>query len=60
LDERRGRLSVNDTEAIAKRLQANRAKVHQNKGVPGLETEVSKLEETIRTVSTHQLLPTED
>ncbi|CEP17235.1 hypothetical protein [Parasitella parasitica] len=48
LDERRAKLSVNQTEAISKRIAANRNKVHQNKGVPGLEVEVEKLEESIR------------
>ncbi|KAI8636330.1 hypothetical protein BD408DRAFT_397570 [Parasitella parasitica] len=48
LDERRAKLSINQTEAISKRIAANRNKVHQNKGVPGLEAEVEKLEESIR------------
>ncbi|CAO0797638.1 unnamed protein product [Mucor circinelloides] len=48
LDERRAKLSVNQTEMISKRVAANRNKVHQNKGVPGLEAEVEKLEESIR------------
>lgn len=51
MDERRGRISTSQMEVIEKRLQANRAKVHQNKGVPGLESDVEKLEESIRTVS---------
>ncbi|RCH96953.1 Sorting nexin mvp1 [Rhizopus stolonifer] len=48
LDERRARLSVNQTDVISKRIQANRSKIHQNKGVPGLEAEVQKLEESVR------------
>ncbi|GAA5799625.1 hypothetical protein HPULCUR_005041 [Helicostylum pulchrum] len=52
LDERRGRISTSQMEVIEKRLQANRAKVHQNKGVPGLESDVEKLEESIRTDET--------
>ncbi|KAI9469069.1 MAG: hypothetical protein EXX96DRAFT_512860 [Benjaminiella poitrasii] len=48
LDERRSKLSVNQADVITKRVQANRTKVHQNKGVPGLEAEVEKLEELIR------------
>ncbi|KAI8973923.1 hypothetical protein BDB01DRAFT_808137 [Pilobolus umbonatus] len=48
LDERRSKLSVNQTDIITKRLIATRAKVHQNKGVPGLEAEVEKLEESVR------------
>lgn len=51
LDERRGRLSVNQTDVITKRLATNRSKLHQNKGVPGLESDVEKLEEAIRSVS---------
>lgn len=51
MDERRGKISTSQMEVIEKRLQANRAKVHQNKGVPGLESDVEKLEESIRTVS---------
>lgn len=51
MDERRAKLSVNQTEMISKRVAANRNKVHQNKGVPGLEAEVEKLEESIRAVS---------
>ncbi|KAI7904535.1 uncharacterized protein BX663DRAFT_484668 [Cokeromyces recurvatus] len=49
LDERRNKLSINQTDVITKRIQTNRTKVHQNKGVPGLEAEVGKLEESIRT-----------
>ncbi|KAI8991616.1 hypothetical protein BDF20DRAFT_904176 [Mycotypha africana] len=48
LDERRTRLSVNQSDTISKRVSANRAKVNQNKGVPGMEAEVEKLEEAIR------------
>lgn len=51
LDERREKLSENQMDAISRRLATNRTKVHQNKGVPGLEVEVEKLEESIRTVS---------
>ncbi|ORE06929.1 hypothetical protein BCV72DRAFT_206454 [Rhizopus microsporus var. microsporus] len=47
LEERRSRLSVNQTDAITKRLSANRAKLHQNSGVPGLEAEVERLKESI-------------
>ncbi|KAI8355166.1 hypothetical protein BD560DRAFT_407364 [Blakeslea trispora] len=48
LDERRARLSNNQTDAISKRIQANRSKLHQNKGVPGMEVETQKLEESVR------------
>lgn len=44
---------------ISKRVAANRNKVHQNKGVPGLEAEVEKLEESIRAVSVRANLYTE-
>lgn len=37
-------------EAFSKRISANRAKVNQHKGVPGMEAEVSRLEEAIRAV----------
>lgn len=50
MDERKAKLSVNQTEMISKRIAANRNKVHQNKGVPGLESDVDKLEESIRAV----------
>lgn len=51
MEERRSRLSVNQTDAITKRLSANRAKLHQNSGVPGLEAEVERLKESIEAVS---------
>lgn len=49
LEERRRKLSSNQKEAITKRISSNRAKLHQNKGIPGLESEVERLEEIIRT-----------
>ncbi|CDS12317.1 hypothetical protein LRAMOSA04512 [Lichtheimia ramosa] len=49
LDERREKLAATQIDSLTKRISANRAKVNQNKGVPGLEAEVAKLEESIRT-----------
>lgn len=51
MEERRNKLSLNQKDAITKRLSVNRAKLHQSKGIPGLETEVERLEEFIRSVS---------
>lgn len=43
-------MAATQIDSLTKRISANRAKVNQNKGVPGLEAEVAKLEESIRTV----------
>ncbi|KAI9310557.1 hypothetical protein BX666DRAFT_1869510, partial [Dichotomocladium elegans] len=49
LDERKSKMSVSQIDSLQKRIQLNRAKVNQHKGVPGFEAEVAKLEESIRT-----------
>lgn len=49
--ERKEKLSVNQIEALSKRIAANRAKVNQNRGVPGLESEVERLDTAIENVS---------
>ncbi|KAI9027197.1 hypothetical protein CLU79DRAFT_698257 [Phycomyces nitens] len=46
--DRKPKLSVNQIESLAKRLSANHAKVNQNRGVPGLESEVERLDSAIK------------
>ncbi|KAL0083634.1 hypothetical protein J3Q64DRAFT_1679555 [Phycomyces blakesleeanus] len=48
LDERKERLAGNQIEVLSKRIAGDRTKVNQHKGVPGLEAEVERLEESIR------------
>ncbi|KAG0182581.1 Sorting nexin mvp1 [Apophysomyces sp. BC1034] len=48
LDNRKEKLAVNQAEALSKRIANNRAKMNQHKGVPGLETEVARLEEAVQ------------
>ncbi|KAI9280716.1 hypothetical protein BY458DRAFT_500147 [Sporodiniella umbellata] len=48
LEERRRKLSLYQKDDITKRLSSNRAKLHQTKGIPGMETEAEKLQESIR------------
>ncbi|KAF7725871.1 Sorting nexin mvp1 [Apophysomyces ossiformis] len=47
--ERRSKLAINQIDTLAKKLEANKAKVVQNDGVPGLEAEVERLEAAIHT-----------
>ncbi|KAL0093199.1 hypothetical protein F4703DRAFT_1827872 [Phycomyces blakesleeanus] len=47
--DRKPKLSVNQIDTLAKRLSANHAKVNQNRGVPGLESEVERLDLAIKT-----------
>ncbi|KAI8882068.1 hypothetical protein K501DRAFT_187521 [Backusella circina FSU 941] len=48
LEERREKLSSNQTDAITKRIGNNRAKINQSKGVPGMESEVERLQEAVK------------
>ena len=50
MEERRDKLGGNQIEALKKRITNNRTKINQHKGVPGLEAEVAKLEESLRNV----------
>ncbi|KAI9271716.1 hypothetical protein BDA99DRAFT_500821 [Phascolomyces articulosus] len=42
--ERKERLEVNQLDSLSKKISANKAKVNQNRGVPGLESEVERLD----------------
>ncbi|KAI8066603.1 hypothetical protein BC940DRAFT_302544 [Gongronella butleri] len=46
--DRRQKLSLNQIDALSKRLASNRARANQNRGVPGLENNVSRLDEAIQ------------
>ncbi|KAG0171107.1 Sorting nexin mvp1 [Apophysomyces sp. BC1034] len=45
--ERKSKLATNQIDSLAKKLEANKAKVNQNRGVPGLEAEVERLDAAI-------------
>ena len=51
MEERRDKLGGNQIETLKKRITNNQTKINQHKGVPGLEAEVAKLEESSRNVS---------
>ncbi|CEP09413.1 hypothetical protein [Parasitella parasitica] len=46
--DRRFRLDANQINALYKKISANTAKVNQNRGVPGLESEVERLDTIIK------------
>ncbi|KAI8638732.1 hypothetical protein BD408DRAFT_477526 [Parasitella parasitica] len=46
--DRRSRLDANQINALHKKISANTAKVNQNRGVPGLESEVERLDTIIK------------
>lgn len=48
--ERKEKLQINQIDSLSKKIQANRAKVNQNRGVPGLEAEVERLDNAIASV----------
>lgn len=48
--ERKEKLQINQMDSLSKKIQANRAKVNQNRGVPGLEAEVERLDNAIASV----------
>ncbi|ORX45727.1 hypothetical protein DM01DRAFT_1349340 [Hesseltinella vesiculosa] len=52
--DRRQKLSVNQIDGLSKRLAGNRARANQNRGVPGLEANVGRLDEAIQ--SDHERL----
>lgn len=49
--DRKSRLDANQISALYKKISANTAKVNQNRGVPGLESEVERLDALIKAVS---------
>lgn len=49
--ERKNRLESNQISALYKKVSANKAKVNQNRGVPGLESEVARLDAIIKSDS---------
>jgi replicative DNA helicase len=49
--ERRKKLAVHQIESTSKKIAANTAKVNQNRGVPGLESEVERLDDVIKSVN---------
>ncbi|KAG1450074.1 hypothetical protein G6F46_010641 [Rhizopus delemar] len=46
--ERKTRLEVHQIDSLTKRIASNTAKVNQHRGVPGLESEVERLDITIQ------------
>ncbi|RCH82650.1 Sorting nexin mvp1, partial [Rhizopus stolonifer] len=48
LEERKNKVSTSQVDTIKKRLSSNRAKLHQNRGIPGLEAENERLEEFLQ------------
>lgn len=48
--ERKTRLEVHQIDSLTKRIASNTAKVNQHRGVPGLESEVERLDITIQNV----------
>lgn len=48
--DRKSRLETNQINALYKKISANKAKVNQNRGVPGLESEVARLDAAIKSV----------
>ncbi|KAI8137121.1 hypothetical protein BJV82DRAFT_525877 [Fennellomyces sp. T-0311] len=48
LEERQDKLGGSQIESLKKRIATNRTKVNQHKGVPGLEAEVARLEDCLR------------
>lgn len=49
--ERKSKLEANQINALYKKVSANKAKVNQNRGVPGLESEVARLDAIIKSDS---------
>jgi hypothetical protein len=49
--DRKSKLDANQISALYKKISANTAKVNQNRGVPGLESEVERLDTLIKAVS---------
>jgi hypothetical protein len=48
---RKSKLEINQINTLYRKITANTAKVNQNRGVPGLESEVQRLDDTIKAVS---------
>ncbi|KAK4520835.1 60S ribosomal protein L34B [Mucor velutinosus] len=46
--DRKSKLDANQISALYKKIAANTARVNQNRGVPGLESEVERLDTTIK------------
>ncbi|KAG2221715.1 hypothetical protein INT45_007121 [Circinella minor] len=46
--ERKERLELNQIDSLSKKISTNKAKVNQNRGVPGLESEVERLDIAIQ------------
>lgn len=53
--DRKQKMDVNQINALYRKISANTAKVNQNRGVPGLESEVERLDATIKSVCIHTL-----
>ncbi|KAI9265711.1 hypothetical protein EDC94DRAFT_603892 [Helicostylum pulchrum] len=53
--DRKSKLEANQISTFYKKLSANKAKVNQNRGVPGLESEVARLDAVIKVDSEEML-----
>ncbi|KAI8974912.1 hypothetical protein BDB01DRAFT_728559 [Pilobolus umbonatus] len=51
--DRKVRLAVNQIDTLTKKIQQNTIKVNQNRGVPGLESEVERLDHLLKTDTEH-------
>lgn len=49
--DRKSKLEVNQITALYTKIKANKAKVNRNRGVPGLESEVARLDAIIKSVN---------
>ncbi|CAO3674287.1 unnamed protein product [Umbelopsis ramanniana] len=56
--ERKDRLAVNQIDALNKRISTNQTKVNQHRGVPGLENEVERLDQSLKSDRTELELQT--
>ncbi|KAH8549013.1 hypothetical protein BGW37DRAFT_430008, partial [Umbelopsis sp. PMI_123] len=56
--ERKDKLAVNQIDVLNKRININQTKVNQHRGVPGLENEVERLDQSLKTDRTELDLQT--
>lgn len=54
--DRKSKLEANQITALYTKIKANKAKVNQNRGVPGLESEVARLDAAIQAVKNRNLI----
>lgn len=52
--DRKEKLAVNQIDGLNKRIVMNQSKVNQNRGVPGLENEVERIDAALKTVGVQE------